>query len=183
MLEIDNTIYSDFDLACAYYEPYIARVSYMVDNVSSREDCRQELRIKLWNLFLKTHGVYNINYVKRRLRWDVINFLNRDSIYNFSRCVYLTDNISEFTHRDDFIEDSFFEKVDNGIYIESLLSKCTWKFSKNQYEALILFLADMPNSVIRDFFGFKSRNLTRYYLHLVEAIQILREEVLDGNTS
>jgi hypothetical protein len=177
MIQIKGTIMETYDDSLAYFEPWIKSLTNMIlKSHPDKEDCRQELRLKLWSLHEKDN-MYNSTYVSTRLKWDTINFINRDTGYNWDKkfksfevCAY-TELERLFSVKDYAIEKSL--NVD--IEVEDMILKAKSKLSQKQYEALILFLSGANSKMISSFLGTRNRNITRYYLLLGEAINILRE--------
>lgn len=178
MIVIKGKKHEDIDSAILYFEPTIRQLTNLfLGNSAEKEDCRQELRIKIWSLFNNKEREFNSGYITRRLKWDTINFINRNTGYNWYKTFKSLDNMTE-TEQDllfNSLENNLNISKDNELEIETIILKAKKYFLPKQYEALTLFLSGASTEMIREFLGTRSRNMTRYYLLLAEAFAILRE--------
>lgn len=178
MIAIKGKVYDDVDAAILYFEPTIRQITNLfLGGSPEKDDCRQELRIKIWELYKNPDKKFNSGYVTTRLKWDTINFINRNTGYNWYKTFKSLDTMKETEI------DLLFNKVesqarisrDEEVEIESMIDKATEHLLPRQYEALTLFLSGASTEMIREFLGTRSRNMTRYYLLLAESFAILRE--------
>jgi len=178
MIVIKGKTYEDADAAIRYFEPTIRQLTNMFLGASAeKEDCRQELRIKIWGLFKNKEREFNSSYVTRRLRWDTINFINRNTGYNWYKKFKSLDTMEE-GEKDvlfSLMDESDPKKVEVDLEMEDIIVKAKEYLLPKQYESLSLFLSGATTDMIREFLGTRSRNMTRYYLLLAEALAILRE--------
>ena len=177
MIQIKGTIMETYDDSLAYFEPWIKSLTNMIlKSHPDKEDCRQELRIKLWKLHEKEQ-MYNSTYISTRLKWDTINFINRDQGYNWNKVFKSFETCGEIELESLFsIIDFKIEKnVEVDFEVEDIIRKSKPRLTNSQYEALVLFLSGANSKMISNFLGTRNRNITRYYLLLGEAINILRE--------
>jgi len=182
MILIKGKLYDNVDEAILYFEPTIRQLTNMFLGMHpEKDDCRQELRIKIWNLYNNKEREFNSGYVTRRLRWDTINFINRNTGYNWYKTFKSLDTMKE-TEKDllfSSLENKGNITKDDELEIESMIIKAKKHLLPRQYEALTLFLSGASTEMIREFLGTRSRNMTKYYLLLAEAFAILREVVHD----
>ena len=182
MIVIKGKVYDDVDAAITYFEPTIRQLTNLfLGTHPEKDDCRQELRIKIWALYKNKERQFNSGYVTRRLKWDTINFINRNTGYNWHKTFKSLDTMKE-TEWVDFPDQVRFGNhwgKDDQIEIENMIEKAKEHLLPRQYEALTLFLSGASTDMIREFLGTRSRNMTRYYLFLAEAFAILREVVHD----
>lgn len=184
MIVIKGKTYDDVDSAILYFEPTIRQLTNMFLGTSpEKDDCRQELRIKIWALFNNKEREFNSGYVTTRLKWDTINFINRNTGYNWYKTFKSLDTMKE-TEKDllfNSLKDNRHISKENELEVEKIISSSKEHMTPRQYEALTLFLSGASTEMIRVFLGTRSRNMTRYYLLLAEAFAILRE-VANGET-
>jgi len=180
MIVIKGKTYEDVDEAITYFEATIRQLTNMFLGAHpEKDDCRQELRIKIWSLFKNKEREFNSSYVTRRLKWDTINFINRNTGYNWYKTFKSLDTMKETE------VDLLFKKVENNKFLDfedeldisDMISKAKEYLTEKQYESLVLFLSGASTDLIREFLGTRSRNMTRYYLLLAESLAILREVV------
>lgn len=180
MIVIKGKTYEDVDEVILYFEPTIRQLTNLfLGSSPEKPDCQQELRIKIWELFKNKDREFNSSYVTRRLRWDTINFINRNTGYNWYKVFRSLDTMKETE------QDLIFSKAINSpliseedeVEVIDMISKAKKHLLPKQYEALTLFLSGASTDLIREFLGTRSRNMTRYYLMLAEAFAILREVV------
>lgn len=176
MIEIEGKIRKDIDEILQFYEPKIKKVTdkFLVNN-PEKDDCRQLLRLKIVKLFNNTERVFNEAFVSKRLKWDTINFINRDFGYKWHKTHYSLDRLGGVA----FLEtlEASISKLDleKDILLEDLVIKAKPVFKKKEYEAIILFLSGANRSIISRFIGVRRNNLTRYYLSLSDAIEKIRQ--------
>lgn len=178
MIIIKGKIYDDVEEVIAYFEPTIRQITnlFLATN-PEKEDCRQELRIKIWQLWKNDEREFNSSYVSRRLRFDTINFINRNTGYSWYKTFKSLDVMKE-TEKDLLFNAIYENKQDSflkNVELKDIIEKSKEYLLPKQYEAIVLFLSGANTEVIRDFLGTRSRNMTRYYLLLAEAIAIIRE--------
>jgi hypothetical protein len=185
MISIRGEVKDNIELVLSVFEPILVKLVRIIPDLDSREDCKQELRLIIWRLFKVEDRVFTEAYVTQRLKWDTINFLNRDSIYNFSKNSLFVDDLFDFTHASLVLEN---DSLQNMLFTEkkealtSIIDRCKNKMTKREYEALMLYLSCEKNRVIKQFYGLENKNLTRYYINLANAVDILRKEIMDEHT-
>jgi hypothetical protein len=186
MIVIKGKVCEDADKVIIYFEPTIRQLTNMfLGSNPEKQDCQQELRIKIWELFKNEDRQFNTSYVTRRLKWDTINFINRNTGYNWYKTFRSIDTMKE-TEKDllfGSIIDTSRISADDTLYIKEMICKAKPHLLQKQYEALVLFLSGAPTELIREFLGTRSRNMTRYYLLLAEAFAILREVIHEEQES
>lgn len=180
MIQVKKKLFRTFDEAYDYFEPGVRCLTntFMGDS-GEKDDCRQMLRLKVWKLFEDPDRVFNSNYVSRRLKWDVINFINRDPGYNWTKTFSSLESLMESENPKflALLEVDTEENADRDVEIEDIILRSRPHLSPKQYEALTLFLSGASSEMIRRFLGTRSRNMTRYYLLLAESFAIIREVV------
>lgn len=178
MIELDGTICYNFEKVLTKVEPLIKGVTNSILSASlEKEDCRQLLRLKVWNLYNKPDRKFNIAYLNQRLKFDTINFITRDSGYNFIKSTTSLESFSDAELENiiaDLHTDSF-EKMLTEIDLESLIERASLRMTHRHKECLVLFLSGAPTDMIRKFLGTRTANLTRYYILLAEALSIIKE--------
>lgn len=178
MILIKDILCTDADVAITHFEPMIRRLTNtFISTSSEKDDCRQDLRIKVWKLFENPDRTFNEGYIARRLKFDLINFINRDHGYNWSKKF---SSIESFDEQElDYLiagmSESQPQDIEKDILIEEILEHGQELLSEKQYESLILFMSGAPIDMVRCFLGTRSRNMTRFYLLLAESFTILKE--------
>ena len=183
MISIKEETVTDINKVLKYFEPWVCSLTNLfLKDSAEKDDCRQELRLKIWSLF-KKEGVYNTAYVVTRLKWDIINFVNRDAGYNWYKTFSTMEYYNEMDREDIFavIDEELEDKFDTVLELEDIIQKAKPKLTDKQYEALVLYLSGANTEMISSFLGTRNNNITRYYLLLGEAIATLRK-VSDGAT-
>jgi len=176
MISIKGAIVHDIDTAIRYFDSTINYLTKrMIAYNSDIDDCRQLLRLKLWDMLRDQTRIFNESYILVRFRLDIINFINRNHEYNFLKSAesleHLVDSRAEykevivFAHEPDF---------DFDLDLEIVLKTAADILPNSTYEALMLFLADVSHDVIREFYNIKSRNITKFYVELADAIAVLK---------
>jgi len=169
---------TDVDKTIEFFEPVIRQLTNtFIYSSSEKDDCRQNLRIKIWRLFEKPDRVFNEGYIAKRLKFDLINFINRDAGYSWRKKFTPIDTIEEQDLDMLMARMSETDPVDTEkqILVEEILECALEHLTEKQYEALILFMSGAHSDMIRQFLGTRSRNMTQYYLHLAESFGILKE--------
>jgi hypothetical protein len=185
MIVIKGNLLQTVDESLAYFEPTICRLTnrYMHDH-PEKDDCRQELRLVVWQFHENKEKYFNSLFVVNRLRWNVINFINRDFGFLWGKKLIQLDGLPE-QEQNNALASMITGPInyDASLDIEKLLEKANCSLSHRQKEAITLFLSGAPASMIKRFLGVKGRHLTRYYILLSEAIEILRKENNAENNS
>lgn len=178
MIVVNKKQFMDVDKVLAYFEPTVRQITNLFFyNSPYRDDIRQELRLKLWTLFLNENRIYNSSYVTTRLKYDCINFMNRDLCQKGFKLSSSLDNMTNGQKEEilSCVDYSDPNELENYIVIEDIILKAKPILTSKQYEALTLYLSGATTEMIRTFLGTRSRNMTRYYLLLAESFAILRE--------
>jgi len=177
MIEVNKKQFNSIDDALDYFEVTIKRATNLfMYGHAEIEDCRQFLRMRVYNFYCDKDKIVNSSYIQKRIKWDTLNFLKRDPGFNFFSKHINMDYINE-DDLDMILRKKFSSEVgtEERIVLEDLINKTKHKFSNRQYEALVLFLSGAPSDMICKFLGNRSSNLTRYYLLLAEVFTMLRE--------
>jgi hypothetical protein len=178
MIEVKGKFFKTYEESLKYFEPWIRSLTnILLKDSPEKDDCRQELRLKLWKLHKHEDRVYNSTYISRRLKWDTINFINRDEGYNWYKRFRSFDACSDQERETllKFLDQNIEDNIELDIEIEDAIDKAKDKMSDKQYESLVLFLSGATPDMIGKFLGTRNKNITRYYLLLGEAISILRK--------
>jgi len=178
MIVIKGKVCNDLDYVLNYFDPIINHMTNIfLGDDSEKDDCRQDLRLRIWKLFENKERTFNTSYISTRLKFDIINFINRDSGYKWKKTTVPIDNLAE-NDLDSLLLSHDMVDVNNYEFeyeIEDLILKASDRLTPKHKEALTLFLSGAPTSMVRKFLGTRNRNMTRYYLLLAESIAIIRE--------
>jgi hypothetical protein len=163
MIEIEGKVVPDIDVVLKHFEPRIGKLINMyIGGANDKEDCKQELRIKIWRLHSNKEKTFNTSYISTRCKWDIVNFINRDNGYNWWS--FFSPLNHEAYMKIDPVSD-----IETKIELISIIKKVKKEIKPKQYEAFCLYLCGADRTLISLFLGKPNKNLTTYYSMLSEA--------------
>ena len=178
---VGQDIECSYDALLEYFDPRIKSLtSRFLASSPEKEDCRQELRIRLFSMHNNPDVIFTPRLVVQRFKWDIINFINRDLGYIAQGKMKGFDALSNEdmaqVHR--YIEaksEEEFARTTDRALLQELIEKGKEKMDDAQYEAFVIYLSGAPGEILKRFFGSRRYVTTLYYVHLAAAFEIIRE--------
>lgn len=177
----DQTVENSYDVLLAYFDPRIkSMTSRFLGTSPEKEDCRQELRIRLLSMHNNQEVVFSPRLVIQRFKWDIINFINRDLGYVAQGKMKSFDALSneDVAQVNRYIEaraEEEFARSSDAALLKELIEKGKTRMDDAQYEAFVIYLSGAPGEILKRFFGSRRYVTTLYYVHLAAAFEIIRE--------